>query len=123
MTAQPTEARPAGGAWSYAANPTVAQPAICNDNAFDTNGALAGDQDDIVAGGARPSCSASWTAADRVFDLSGNAKEWTLARLPGANPLRGGAANNETAGVACRLAFTLADDAFFFPNVGFRCCK
>ena len=58
-----------------------------------------------------------------MFDLSGNVKEWALARVPGANPLRGGASNNETTGATCNLAFTLASDTFFFPNVGFRCCK
>ncbi len=119
----PVEVRPAGGTWSYAANPTTSQPGLCNDNAFDTNAGLAGDQDDILVGGSRPSCYANWSATDRVFDLSGNVKEWALARVPGANPLRGGASNNETTGATCNLAFTLASDTFFFPNVGFRCCK
>ncbi|HVV81496.1 MAG TPA: MopE-related protein [Kofleriaceae bacterium] len=119
----PTEVRPAGGTWSYAANPTVAQPAVCNDDNLDTNPLLGGDQDDIVVGGSQPMCYANWSATDHVFDLSGNVKEWTLARSAGANPLRGGASNNETTGITCRLAFTLASDTFFFPNVGFRCCK
>jgi hypothetical protein len=121
-TTAPTEVRPAGGTWSYAVNPTVSQPGVCNDDDFDT-GAAPGDQDDILAGGARPDCYAAWPGGDRIYDLSGNAKEWALARTPGANPLRGGASNNETFGVTCRLAFTLANDQFFFPNVGFRCCK
>ena len=119
----PVEIRPAGGTWPYAAHPTTSQPGLCNDNAFDTNAGLAGDQDDILVGGSRPSCYANWSAADRVFDLSGNVKEWALARVPGANPLRGGASNNETTGATCNLAFTLASDTFFFPNVGFRCCR
>ena len=120
--ATPTEVRSPGGTWSYAANPTVAQPGTCNDDDFDTSPAP-GDQDDILPGGARPQCYANWSATDQIFDLSGNAKEWALARLPNANPLRGGASNNETTGITCRLAFTLASDTFFFPNVGFRCCK
>ena len=44
-------------------------------------------------------------------------------RLPGENPLRGGASNNVQQGTTCSNAFTLADDEFFFNNVGFRCCK
>ena len=32
--------------------------------------------------------------------------------------------NDDTAnGISCPLNFTLADDTFFFPNVGFRCCR
>ena len=122
-TTAPTEVRPAGGAWSYAANPSTAQPTVCNDDDLDTNPGLPGDQDDILVGGSRAQCYANWSATDRVFDLSGNVKEWTKARVPGANPIRGGASNNETTGVTCNLAFTLGNDAFFFPNVGFRCCK
>ena len=50
-------------------------------------------------------------------------KEWTTARATGQNPLRGGASNNEVPGSTCQINFTLANDAFFFPNVGFRCCR
>ena len=97
---------------------------VCNEDDHDTDLALPGDQDDILIGGDRASCYANWGAATaRVNDLSGNVKEWTLARQPGANPIRGGASNNEAAGISCGLAFTLADDSFFFPNVGFRCCR
>ena len=58
-----------------------------------------------------------------MFDLSGNVKEWTLAHVPGENPIRGGASNNTGEGISCPLTFALADDAFFFPNIGFRCCR
>ncbi|MBE7453578.1 MAG: hypothetical protein HS111_33365 [Kofleriaceae bacterium] len=123
-TTAPTEVRPGGGTWSYATNPTVHQPGVCNEDDHDTDLALPGDQDDILIGGDRASCYADWGAATaRVNDLSGNVKEWTLSRQPGANPIRGGASNNEAAGISCGLAFTLADDSFFFPNVGFRCCR
>ena len=54
--------------------------------------------------------------------MSGNVKEWALAHQPGQNPIRGGASNNTGVGISCALNFTLADDTFFFPNVGFRCC-
>jgi hypothetical protein len=55
--------------------------------------------------------------------MTGNVKEWTQARNPGENPLRGGASNNEVTGTTCNINFTLANDTFFFPNVGFRCCR
>jgi hypothetical protein len=116
--------RPRGGTWSYASMNTTYQLGVCNEDNFDTNGALAGDQDDVLVGGSRASCYANWgSATNRVNDLSGNVKEWTLARFPGVNPLRGGASNNEGTGITCDLAFTSANDTFFFPNVGFRCCR
>jgi hypothetical protein len=81
-----------------------------------------GDQDDMWATGTSATCHAEHGAND-VFDMSGNAKEWTLARTGGQNPLRGGSANNSENGLTCKLNFTLADNTFFFPNVGFRCCR
>ena len=39
---------------------------------------------------------------DQAFDMSGNVKEWTLARAPGQNPIRGGASNDTDAASAAR---------------------
>jgi len=57
------------------------------------------------------------------LDMSGNVKEWTLARLPGQNPIRGGSSSDTEIGTSCGLNFSLGTDTFFFPNVGFRCCR
>jgi hypothetical protein len=120
---EPTETSSPGNTWAYQTNPNVAQPGVCNGDAFDT-GPAAGDQDDIIATGTRAACNANWgTAATRIFDMSGNVREWTAERIPGANPIRGGTSNNLEDGLRCALAFTLADDDFSFPNVGFRCCR
>jgi hypothetical protein len=62
-------------------------------------------------------------AAQNVFDMSGNVREWTLAHQPGQNPIRGGAFNDTSLGIDCPGNFLLADDKFLLPNVGFRCCK
>jgi hypothetical protein len=106
----------AGGKWAYAMQPDIYQPATCNGEDFDPN------SNALVPTGSLPACYANH-GGDGPHDLSGNVKEWTLARLPGQNPLRGGASNNLADGISCPLSFTLANDQFFFPNVGFRCCR
>ena len=109
-------------AWAYATNPRTAQPQTCNVDDYDTDAVAAGDQDGILPAGALASCYAEQGAND-AYDMTGNVKEWTAARAAGQNPLRGGASNNEVPGSSCQINFTLANDAFFFPNVGFRCCR
>jgi len=108
--------------WAYQSNPKVAQPQVCNGDEFDT---VPGgtDQDDILPTGSMASCFANGPSTADAFDMSGNVKEWAAARAAGQNPLRGGASNNEVDGLTCGLNFTLADDSFFFPNVGYRCCR
>lgn len=106
-----------GGHWSYATNPSTYQATTCNGQDLDPA------QDTTRPTGSLASCFANGTTTDDAYDMSGNVKEWTLAHQPGENPIRGGAANNTAEGISCSLNFTLADNAFFFPNVGFRCCR
>ena len=48
---------------------------------------------------------------------------WTsTARGGGTHEIRGGSFNNIEGGRACDFDFTVAADAFAFPNTGFRCC-
>jgi MYXO-CTERM domain-containing protein len=112
----PATLSPDGSSWSYATSADTYQAMTCN--GLDRSAA----DDNILATGTLTSCYADHGAGD-VFDLSGNVKEWTLARLPGQNPIRGGASNDTAIGTSCELNFTLGTDAFFFPNVGFRCCR
>jgi len=50
-------------------------------------------------------------------------REWTAPRSAGVNAIRGGASNTELNGATCQDDFVLGSDTFFFPNVGFRCCR
>ena len=112
----PATLNSAGGNWSYATNPTTYQAATCN--GADQSSA----NDNILTTGALTSCFADHALGD-VFDMSGNVREWTKARSPGQNPIRGGSSSDLATGISCPLNFSLASDAFFFPNVGFRCCR
>jgi hypothetical protein len=88
-----------------------------NDNVSRTNPGT----DKVLATGSLGSCYREHNSA-RVYDLSGNVKEWVQARSSGVNPLRGGAMNNTAIGTRCDFNFTLADNNFLFFNAGFRCC-
>jgi hypothetical protein len=114
-TLTPTTTTGPGNTYAYDTSPNTYQAATCN-------GLDSGNGGNVIATGALTSCDANWSGA-KAFDLTGNVKEWTLPRVPGVNPIRGGAANDIQGGLACALSFSAADDTFFFPNVGFRCCR
>ena len=107
----------AGGTWSYDAQNTTYAPTKCNGHDYDST------QDATLATGSLTNCTPVAFGDAGPYDLSGNVKEWTLAHQSGQNPIRGGASNNTSVGISCALNFTLADDTFFFSNVGFRCCR
>jgi hypothetical protein len=112
-----------GGDWSFASSPDVYAGSTCNGKDNDSDTSTPGTNDDgILGGGVKTQCYANQSAGS-VFDMSGNVKEWTAERIPDENPIRGGASNNLGGGMTCANAFSLANDNFFFNNVGFRCCK
>jgi hypothetical protein len=83
----------------------------------------AADDDALAATGSRARCFSS-VSGGKVFDLSGNAKEWTQGpSSPMQNPLRGGSYNNVPGGMTCSFDFAVAADSVRLPNVGFRCCS
>ncbi len=108
--------------YGYGSSCRSYQPNTCNGNDYD---AIPGgaDDDQLLSTGDLAQCYANWGAAGRVYDISGNVKEWTRARSPGVNPLRGGSFNNPAGGLRCDFDFTVADDSFQLTNVGFRCCS
>jgi formylglycine-generating enzyme required for sulfatase activity len=81
------------------------------------------DTDALSPTGAYAKCFTD-VQGGQVFDLSGNAKEWTTGPdSPGTNPLRGGSYNNLPGGMRCDFDFNLGSDTVRLPNVGFRCCS
>jgi hypothetical protein len=102
--------------WSFAGDACHTYTATtCNGQDYSAS------SDTILPTGSLSSCYREHNSA-RVYDLSGNVKEWVQARDAGVNPLRGGAMNNTSTGISCDFDFTLADDEFLFFNAGFRCC-
>lgn len=108
--------------WSYQSDCRDYQPDTCNGEDFDGDSGTAGDQDIMLASGTMNACFSQQTT-EGVFDLSGNIKEWTAERSAGVNPIRGGSFNNTAIGTSCQFDFLTADDTFFLPNIGFRCCR
>jgi formylglycine-generating enzyme required for sulfatase activity len=119
--------------WSF----TPADGGSCNSYSDDTAGrrsvgcnghdvsATSGspDNDALKPTGSKPECYADFDAAGEVFDLSGNAKEWTKGPMsPAENPLRGGSYNNLPQGLTCDFDFSVGAADVRLPNVGFRCC-
>ena len=80
------------------------------------------DNDALAPTGSFATCYADHPDG-KIFDLSGNAKEWTTGtNSPAENPLRGGSYNNSPGGLRCDFDFTLAPADLRVANVGFRCC-
>ncbi|MBX3250020.1 MAG: SUMF1/EgtB/PvdO family nonheme iron enzyme, partial [Myxococcales bacterium] len=112
--------------WSYATSCNTSSPLRCNGAEFDADPAAPGNQDALFSTGSMTfaGCYTDWTGGARIYDLSGNVKEWTsTSRGPGARAIRGGSYNNVEGGRACEFDFTVAAESFAFVNTGFRCCQ
>ncbi|MCG8553760.1 MAG: proprotein convertase P-domain-containing protein [Proteobacteria bacterium] len=119
----------AGGCtWAYGIacntpNGTSSAAQLCNGQEYDCIAATPEDEDCVAATGSFNQCHADWGSAGRVYDLSGNLKEWTETEVsPGVHEIRGGSFNNVESGRRCAFDFSVGDMAFRFPNTGFRCC-
>jgi hypothetical protein len=125
ITSNPAGIGPkAGCAWSYGTDCETYAANTCNGNDFDTDTPTpTGDQDRVLPTESMASCFTDWGAAGKIYDLSGNVKEFADDRSDGVNPVRGGASNNSSSGISCGNDFTAVDDDFAFPNTGFRCCR
>ena len=126
-------------AWSYAPGGTCgtypAAPAHPqrDDNACNGHNRSArpgeADTDALAATGSFADCFSPQMSSGKVFDLSGNAKEWVTDdngigdNLPaGSNPTRGGSYNNLPGGMRCDFSFSAANNDVRLRNIGFRCC-
>lgn len=108
--------------YSYASGCNSYDGNACNGNDFDTNSMTPGDQDDVRATASMANCYVSWSGS-RIYDLSGNVEEWTQARSPGVNPIRGGSATDPYIGLRCGYNFAVAGDSYRSLTTGFRCCR
>lgn len=72
-------------------------------------------------------CYADWGGGKRLYDLSGNVREWTHSVISGngdpvVHAIRGGGYNNFESARSCSFDFNAGDETFHFPSTGFRCC-
>lgn len=94
------------------------EPLTCNGRDYDPN------DDELLPTREADQCFADWGAAGRVFDMSGNLKEWTSTLVDtDAYRVRGGSYDNVKQGLTCEFDFIAFDEAVEFPNLGFRCCS
>ena len=75
--------------------------------------------------------AACTTPAPAIYDLSGNAKEWT-SQITGTTPapdltpiavVRGGAYDTPAIGLRCDFTLSRAAVDVLLPTLGFRCCS
>ncbi len=111
--------------WSEASACAVYSPTACNGVDYDTDPATAGNQDALISTGTLNTCRVPWTVVSttQIYDMSGNAQEWTAPRAAMVNPIRGGSYNDISGGMTCGFNFEVAGDTIRLPNTGFRCCR
>jgi hypothetical protein len=110
-------------AWGTSSSCDSYNEGTCNSHDPGTNPGET-ESDELKPTGAKSSCYIDFGSAGKVYDMSGNAKEWTVgAQSPGQNPLRGGSYNNNPEALRCDFDFNLAAADVRLPNVGFRCCS
>jgi hypothetical protein len=111
--------------WSYASSCTSSQPETCNGQEYDCIPSTYANDNCLYTTGSPtfPSCRTSWGGLGSLYDMSGNAKEWTnTAAGSMIYEIRGGSYTSIEAGRACGFDFTVAQEDFTHPNTGFRCC-
>jgi hypothetical protein len=118
--------------WSETTSCGTYAAASCNGIDYDT-GAAAGNQDALVTTSALSStCGVPWSTtvtppgtmfSGTIYNMSGNAQEWTAPRSAGVNPIRGGSYNDIASGMTCGFSFEVGGNTIRLPNTGFRCCR
>ena len=112
--------------WSYMSSCSASSVNTCNGEEFDSDSGTAADDDALAATGSTAfgACLADWGAAGVIYDLSGNAREWTNTQTisSSVHQIRGGSYTNIEPGRTCQFDFTSGDNTFAVPNTGFRCC-
>jgi len=111
--------------WGETSTCTTYSAMACNGIDYDTNTGVAGNQDALISTGTLATCHVPWTVTTtgQIYDMSGNAQEWTAPRSTGVNPIRGGSYNDISGGMTCGFNFEVAGDTIRLPNTGFRCCR
>jgi hypothetical protein len=96
--------------------------AVCNGHDFNST------WDQLISTGIASNCrveSNVWGETVDIYDLSGNAEEWTSSQTSISNvyEIRGGSYNDQGSGMTCDFDFWAASHDFKMENLGYRCCR
>ena len=101
------------------------KPEVCNGREYDAQ------KDAALVTNLPAGCTSVW-GSDKVFNMSGNLKEWTATNFSGATPtayeIKGGAYDTPSiktfgAGLSCTYDLPAPSSTLQIPTLGFRCCK
>ncbi len=69
-------------------------------------------------------CVSSWGGAGKIYDMSGNLREWTATSPDsGLRRIRGGAFDNVKEALTCEFNFWTETESSLYFDLGFRCCS
>ncbi|MGE0784743.1 MAG: MopE-related protein [Sandaracinaceae bacterium] len=113
--------------WSYMSSCSTSSQLTCNGEEYDSTPATPTVDDDALfptGSTAFGACFSDWGAGGVVYDLSGNAREWTNTQTisSSVHQIRGGSYDTIEPGRTCQFNFTSGNNSFAVPNTGFRCC-
>jgi hypothetical protein len=121
---------PTGGAaskWSFSVTPTTYLAGVCNDRNAAATPCIwdTGTVTSLAQTNAK-FCYTDWASAGRIYDLTGNAAEWTssMPTIDGQTfGLYMGGLFAFQSGDTCEYASGTAPPTFASPVLGFRCCS
>jgi hypothetical protein len=116
---------PATTAWSYSTTRTTYIAGVCNDQNVGATPCLWPTA--TTGPNGSKFCYTDWASAGRIYDLSGNAGEWTSTSFVSGGQtffnFMGGMFPSTQVPEACEFSINAAPSTYLSSSIGFRCCS